>query len=139
MCIIQSTYIYLYNFDVYTYVYYIYINIYTIHIQSRGHLASEVDPLGIVTREKTVCKDGLARRANEDVLRQHSGFLFGKFFCKLKNKLYLPTSTTNTYPIIPTTTTPTPKPYQKLKHLDYTRTTRKPVLFLVLGSQFNPI
>ncbi|XP_034656821.1 2-oxoglutarate dehydrogenase-like, mitochondrial isoform X1 [Drosophila subobscura] len=46
--------------------------------QSRGHLASEVDPLGILTREKTVCKDGLARRANEDVLRQHSGFLFGE-------------------------------------------------------------
>lgn len=103
-------------------------------------MASEVDPLGIVTREKTVCKDGLARRANEDVLRQHSGFLFGKFFCKLKNKLYLPTSTTNTtYPIIPSTPT-LPKPYQKLKHLDYTRTTRKPVfLFLVLGSLFNPI
>ncbi|EDX10802.1 2-oxoglutarate dehydrogenase-like, mitochondrial isoform X2 [Drosophila simulans] len=46
--------------------------------QSRGHLASDLDPLGILTREKTVCKDGLARRANEDVLRQHSGFLFGE-------------------------------------------------------------
>lgn len=43
-------------------------------------MASDLDPLGILTREKTVCKDGLARRANEDVLRQHSGFLFGKFF-----------------------------------------------------------
>lgn len=87
-------------------------------------MASEVDPLGIVTREKTVCKDGLARRANEDVLRQHSGFLFGKFFCKLKNKLYLPTSTTNTtYPIIPTTPT---KTISKIKaprlHPHYTQT-----------------
>ncbi|XP_075159949.1 2-oxoglutarate dehydrogenase-like, mitochondrial isoform X3 [Haematobia irritans] len=46
--------------------------------QARGHLASELDPLGILTTEKIRAKDGLTRRANEDVLRQHSGFLFGE-------------------------------------------------------------
>ncbi|XP_073843847.1 2-oxoglutarate dehydrogenase-like, mitochondrial isoform X3 [Musca autumnalis] len=46
--------------------------------QARGHLASELDPLGILTVEKIQAKDGLKRRANEDVLRQHSEFLFGE-------------------------------------------------------------
>ncbi|XP_061396186.1 2-oxoglutarate dehydrogenase complex component E1-like isoform X3 [Musca vetustissima] len=46
--------------------------------QARGHLASELDPLGILTVEKIQAKGGLKRRANEDVLRQHSEFLFGE-------------------------------------------------------------
>ncbi|KAL9905480.1 2-oxoglutarate dehydrogenase-like, mitochondrial isoform 3-T5 [Glossina fuscipes fuscipes] len=59
--------------------------------QSRGHLASELDPLGILTVEKTVGKDGLTRRANEDVLRQHSGFLFGEQ--DMDRKFKLPSTT----------------------------------------------
>lgn len=64
-----------------SYRFYILLPLYNTHvIQSRGHLASELDPLGIITSEKTMGRDGLTRRANEDVLRQHSGFLFGNLF-----------------------------------------------------------
>ncbi|CAD7082999.1 unnamed protein product [Hermetia illucens] len=39
--------------------------------QSRGHLAAELDPLGIVTPEITETKDGVKRRANE-AIRGHN-------------------------------------------------------------------
>lgn len=48
--------------------------------QARGHLASVLDPLGIVSPPDTVGQDGTRRRANENVLRQHYGFKFGNLF-----------------------------------------------------------
>uniref|UniRef100_T1GXX1 2-oxoglutarate dehydrogenase, mitochondrial n=1 Tax=Megaselia scalaris TaxID=36166 RepID=T1GXX1_MEGSC len=48
--------------------------------QSRGHLAAELDPLGIINPESSISKDGVARRANEAVLRQHSWFMMGNLF-----------------------------------------------------------
>ncbi|XP_036338441.1 2-oxoglutarate dehydrogenase-like, mitochondrial isoform X1 [Rhagoletis pomonella] len=46
--------------------------------QSRGHLAADLDPLGILRTDIAVSKDGQTRRANEAVLRQHSSFFVGE-------------------------------------------------------------
>uniref|UniRef100_A0A336L549 2-oxoglutarate dehydrogenase, mitochondrial n=1 Tax=Culicoides sonorensis TaxID=179676 RepID=A0A336L549_CULSO len=42
--------------------------------QSRGHLAADFDPLGIVNNETQVGPDGIARRANEKVTRTYMQF-----------------------------------------------------------------
>ncbi|KAL5281992.1 OGDHL family protein [Megaselia abdita] len=59
--------------------------------QSRGHLAAELDPLGILNPESSISKDGVARRANEAVLRQHSWFMMGEH--DMERQFKLPSTT----------------------------------------------
>ncbi|XP_016933753.2 2-oxoglutarate dehydrogenase complex component E1 isoform X2 [Drosophila suzukii] len=57
--------------------------------QSRGHLAADLDPLGIVGPEKTTSLDGSQRHAAREVLRQHYSYIFGDLNAMFK----LPSST----------------------------------------------
>ncbi|XP_070070536.1 2-oxoglutarate dehydrogenase-like, mitochondrial isoform X2 [Drosophila takahashii] len=57
--------------------------------QSRGHLAANLDPLGIVGPQKTTSLDGSQRQAAREVLRQHYSYIFGDLNAMFK----LPSST----------------------------------------------
>ncbi|XP_017059526.1 2-oxoglutarate dehydrogenase, mitochondrial [Drosophila ficusphila] len=57
--------------------------------QSRGHLAADLDPLGIVGPQKGASVDGTERQATKEVLRQHYSYIFGDLNATFK----LPSST----------------------------------------------
>ncbi|XP_017028858.1 2-oxoglutarate dehydrogenase complex component E1 [Drosophila kikkawai] len=57
--------------------------------QMRGHLAADLDPLGIVGPDKSSSVDGAKRQAAKDVLRQHYSYIFGDLNAMFK----LPSST----------------------------------------------
>ncbi|XP_020817826.1 2-oxoglutarate dehydrogenase, mitochondrial isoform X2 [Drosophila serrata] len=57
--------------------------------QLRGHLAADLDPLGIVGPTKTSSVDGTQRQAAKEVLRQHYSYIFGDLNAMFK----LPSST----------------------------------------------
>ncbi|XP_022218506.1 2-oxoglutarate dehydrogenase-like, mitochondrial [Drosophila obscura] len=57
--------------------------------QTRGHLAADLDPLGIVQPHGTTSVDGSKRNATESVLRQHYSYVFNDLNATFK----LPSST----------------------------------------------
>ncbi|XP_052847447.1 2-oxoglutarate dehydrogenase complex component E1 [Drosophila gunungcola] len=57
--------------------------------QSRGHLAADLDPLGIILPDKGASVDGSQRNAAKEVLRQHYSYIFGDLNAMFK----LPSST----------------------------------------------
>ncbi|XP_017063507.1 2-oxoglutarate dehydrogenase, mitochondrial isoform X2 [Drosophila eugracilis] len=57
--------------------------------QTRGHLAADLDPLGIIGQETHVSVDGTQRYAAREVLRQHYSYIFGDLNAMFK----LPSST----------------------------------------------
>ncbi|XP_017126965.1 2-oxoglutarate dehydrogenase, mitochondrial [Drosophila elegans] len=57
--------------------------------QSRGHLAADLDPLGIIIPDKGASVDGSQRNAAREVLRQHYSYIFGDLNAMFK----LPSST----------------------------------------------
>uniref|UniRef100_A0A6P4E3N7 2-oxoglutarate dehydrogenase, mitochondrial n=1 Tax=Drosophila rhopaloa TaxID=1041015 RepID=A0A6P4E3N7_DRORH len=57
--------------------------------QSRGHLAADLDPLGIILPHKGASVDGSQRNAAKEVLRQHYSYIFGDLNAMFK----LPSST----------------------------------------------
>ncbi|XP_043650817.1 2-oxoglutarate dehydrogenase, mitochondrial isoform X2 [Drosophila teissieri] len=57
--------------------------------QSRGHLAADLDPLGIVGPKKVTSVDGTQRHAAREVLRQHYSYIFNDLNAMFK----LPSST----------------------------------------------
>ncbi|EDV50186.2 2-oxoglutarate dehydrogenase, mitochondrial isoform X2 [Drosophila erecta] len=57
--------------------------------QSRGHLAADLDPLGIVGPKKHTSVDGTQRHAAREVLRQHYSYIFSD----LNTMFKLPSST----------------------------------------------
>ncbi|XP_033157379.1 2-oxoglutarate dehydrogenase-like, mitochondrial isoform X2 [Drosophila mauritiana] len=57
--------------------------------QSRGHLAADLDPLGIVGPKKRTSVDGSQRHAAREVLRQHFSYIFND----LNTVFKLPSST----------------------------------------------
>lgn len=55
--------------------------------QSRGHLAADLDPLGIVGPKKRTSVDGTQRHAAREVLRQHFSYIFSKLIIVVRSYL----------------------------------------------------